>query len=161
MIPAGQGHRPRLQRICSRRPVGRRDLRMKHSSLSRFAQRSGLQWIVALRICTSPAVFAEIKASDCARAAKYLRNQARQCDAGNANGRTFLSITQMVGLATDDGAIFSGTKSFWELRHWRLCKRAPPCLDSTIRCRTRLPSGRVTRGNRQSRFGIAQPNRRY
>src|SRR4029077_11808411 len=63
----------------------------------------------------------------------------------------FLSIMQTVDLRTDDGRSLAGQKTFGELRRWRLCKRA--CLDSTIQCRTRLPSGRMIRANRRSQFG--------
>src|SRR5258707_1099056 len=63
----------------------------------------------------------------------------------------FLSIMQTVGLRTDDGRSLAGQKVFGELQRSRLCKRA--CLDSTIRYRIRSPSGKVIRGNRQSRFG--------
>src|SRR6476660_8822962 len=69
----------------------------------------------------------------------------------------FLSIMQTVDLRTVDGRSLAGQKAFGELRRLRLCRRA--CLDSTIRCRTRLPSGRVIRANRRSRFGncLAKP----
>src|SRR4029077_21279174 len=63
----------------------------------------------------------------------------------------FLSITQTLGLRTDDGRSLAGPKVFGALQRWRLCKRA--CLDSTIRYRTRSPSGRVIRANRRLRFG--------
>src|SRR6266404_7692212 len=63
----------------------------------------------------------------------------------------FLSITQTVDLRTDGGQSLAGPKVFGELQRSPLCKRA--CLDSTIRCRTRSPSGRVIRANRRSRFG--------
>src|SRR6266550_8631915 len=63
----------------------------------------------------------------------------------------FLSITQTVGLRTDGGQSLAGPKVFGELQRSRLCERA--CLDSTIRCQTRSPSGRVIRANRRSRFG--------
>ena len=63
----------------------------------------------------------------------------------------FSSTTQTVGLRTYDGRSLAGQKIFGDLQRWRLCKRA--FLDSTIRCRTRSPSGRVIRANRRSRFG--------
>src|SRR4029077_1992908 len=69
----------------------------------------------------------------------------------------FLSITQTVGLRTDDGQSLAGQKVFGGLRRSRLCKRA--CSNSTIRCRTQSPSGKVIRGNHRSRFGncLAKP----
>src|SRR4026207_1208511 len=63
----------------------------------------------------------------------------------------FLSITQTVDLRTDDGRSLAGQKVFGELQRWRLYERA--CLDSTIRCRPRSPSGRVIRANRRSPVG--------
>src|SRR6267378_7159657 len=62
----------------------------------------------------------------------------------------FSNIMQTVDLRTDDGRSLAGPKIFGELQRSWLCKKA--CLDSTIRCRTRLPSGRVIRANRRSRF---------
>src|SRR4029077_19393031 len=63
----------------------------------------------------------------------------------------FLSIMQTVGLRIDDGQSLAEPKVFGELQRWRLCKKA--CLDSTIQCLIRSPSGRVIRANRRSRFG--------
>ena len=60
-------------------------------------------------------------------------------------------------LQTGDGRSLAGQKVFGELPRSRLCKRA--CLDSTIRCRTRSPNGKVIRGNHRSRSGncLAKP----
>src|SRR6478752_1597260 len=63
----------------------------------------------------------------------------------------FSNITQTMDLRKDDGQSLAGQKVFGELQRSRLRKRA--CLDSTIRCRTRSPSGKVIRGNHRSRFG--------
>src|SRR6187402_1246526 len=69
----------------------------------------------------------------------------------------FSSITQTTDLRTSDGRSLAGQKVFGELQRSRLCKRA--CLDSTVRCRTRSPSGKVIRGNHISRSGnyLAKP----
>src|SRR6476659_9098911 len=65
--------------------------------------------------------------------------------------------TQAADLQTDDGRSLAGQKVFGELQRSWLCKRA--CLDSTIQCRTRSPSGKVIRGNQGSRFDncLAKP----
>src|SRR4051812_4371685 len=67
-------------------------------------------------------------------------------------GAQFSSITQMMGLQTDDGRSLAGLKVSGELPRSRLCKRA--CSGSTIRCRTRSPNGKMIR--RKSRITIRQ-----
>src|SRR5256886_13103568 len=112
-MPARRGRRPRLQRICSRRPVVRRDLAMKRSSLSRFAQRSGYSGLLLATFATSPAGFAEINPSNCARAAKYSESRRGSAMLVMENGRTIFEHYANGGSANRRWPIFSGTKSFW------------------------------------------------
>src|SRR2546430_3207784 len=112
-MPARRGRRPRLQRICSRRPVVRRDLAMKRSSLSRFAQRSGYSGLLLATFATSPAGFAEINPSNCARAAKYSESRRGSAMLVMQNGRTIFEHYANGGSANRRWPIFSGTKSFW------------------------------------------------
>jgi CubicO group peptidase (beta-lactamase class C family) len=110
-MPAGQGYRPRLQRICSHRPVG--DLRMNGSSRSRFAQRSGYIGFLFVLFALCPAVFSEISVSDCVRAAKYSESRRGTAVLVMQNGRTISEHYANGGSATRRWPIFSGTKSFW------------------------------------------------
>ena len=57
---------------------------MNGSSWSRFAQRSGYSGLLLVTFATSPAAFAEIKRIRLRARCKILREQAWQCDAGNA-----------------------------------------------------------------------------
>src|SRR5204863_786715 len=112
-MPAGRGHRPRLQRMCSRRPWGRRDLRMSGSSWSRFAQRSGYSGLLLATFATSPVASVEIKASDCASAAKYSESRRGTAVLVMQNGRTIFEHYANGDSPTRRWPIFSGTKSFW------------------------------------------------
>src|SRR5262245_51283614 len=112
-MPERPGHRPRLQRICSCRPVGDAVLRMKCSSLLRFPQRSGYSGLLLATFVTSPAAFAEIKSSDCARAAKYSESRRGSAMLVIQNGRTVFEHYANGGSANRRWPIFSGTKSFW------------------------------------------------
>ena len=114
---------------------------MNGSSWSRFAQRSGYSGFLLVTFALSPAAFSEISVSNCARAAKYSESRRGSAMLVMQNGRTIFEHYANGGSANRRWPIFSGTKSFWA------------CLDSTIRCRTRSPSGRVIRANRRSRFG--------
>jgi CubicO group peptidase (beta-lactamase class C family) len=86
---------------------------MKHSSLSRFAQRSGYSGLLLGIFATSPAALAEIKASDCARAAKYSEIRHGSAVLVMQNGRTIFEHYANGGSANRRWPIFSGTKSFW------------------------------------------------
>src|SRR5258707_13470312 len=86
---------------------------MKHPSLSRFARRSGYSGLLLATFATSPAVFAEIKASDCARAAKYSETRRGSAMLVIQNGRTIFEHYANGGSANRRWPIFSGTKSFW------------------------------------------------
>src|SRR6476646_6683679 len=80
---------------------------------SRFAQRSGYSGLLLVRVATSPAVFAEIKASDCANAAKYSESRRGSAMLVMQNGRTIFERYANDGYANRRWLIFSGTKSFW------------------------------------------------
>src|SRR5258707_13016704 len=86
---------------------------MKHPSLSRFARRSGYSGLLLATFATSPAVFAEIKASDCARAAKYSETRRGSAMLVMQNGRTIFEHYANGGSANRRWPIFSGTKGFW------------------------------------------------
>jgi CubicO group peptidase (beta-lactamase class C family) len=80
---------------------------------SRFAQRSGYIGLLLITFATSPAVFAEIKASDCANAAKYSESRRGSAVLVMQNGRTIFEHYANGGSANRRWPIFSGTKSFW------------------------------------------------
>src|SRR5215475_12892960 len=86
---------------------------MKCSSLLRFAQRSGYSGLLLATFATSPAAFAEIKASDCAQAAKYSESRRGSAMLVIQNGRTVFEHYANGGSANTRWPIFSGTKSFW------------------------------------------------
>ena len=138
-------------------------LRMKfalvdgHASPARETRALPVGFVTCAYCIVSQAAFAEINASDCERAAKYSESRRGSAVLVMQNGRTIFEHYANGGSANRRWPIFSGTKSFGELQRSRLCKRA--CLDSTIRCRTRSPSGKVIRGNHRSRFGncLAKP----
>src|SRR4029077_1760143 len=86
---------------------------MKNSSWSRFAQRSGYSGLLLATFATSPAAFAEIKASNCASAAKYSESRRGSGILVMQNGRTIFEHYANGGSANRRWPIFSGTKSFW------------------------------------------------
>src|SRR6516165_10891049 len=86
---------------------------MNGSSWSRFAQRSGYSGLFLVTFLTSPAAFAEIKASDCARATKYSESRRGSAMLVMQNGRTIFEHYANGGSANRRWPIFSGTKSFW------------------------------------------------
>src|SRR5882757_7421817 len=107
---------------------------MKHSSLSRFAQRGGYSGLLLAIFATSPTALAEIKASDCARAAKYSEGRRGSAMLVMQNGRTILEHYANGGSANRRWPIFSGTKSFWGIAalaaaHERLFKLDDPVSD--------------------------------
>jgi CubicO group peptidase (beta-lactamase class C family) len=86
---------------------------MNGSLWLRFAQRSGYSGLLLVTFATSPAAFAEIKASDCARAAKYSESRRGSAMLVMQNGRTIFEHYANGGSANRRWPIFSGTKSFW------------------------------------------------
>jgi CubicO group peptidase (beta-lactamase class C family) len=85
---------------------------MNGSSWLRFAQRSGYSGFFLLMFATSSA-FAEIRASDCARAATYSESRRGVSMLVMQNGRTIFEHYANGGSASGRWPIFSGTKSFW------------------------------------------------
>jgi CubicO group peptidase (beta-lactamase class C family) len=114
-MPAGQGHRPRLQRNNSPVAVacGRLHLHMNGSSWLRSAERSGYSGILLAAFLTSTSTFAEIQVADCARAAKYSESKRGVSMLVMQNGRTIFEHYANGGSASGRWPIFSGTKSFW------------------------------------------------
>src|SRR4029079_7703338 len=86
---------------------------MNGSSWSRFAQRSGYSGLFLVTFLTSPAALAEIKASDCERAAKYSEGRRGSAMLVMQNGRTIFEHYANGGSPNRRWPIFSGTKSFW------------------------------------------------
>ncbi|HAF03632.1 MAG TPA: hypothetical protein DCG89_07530, partial [Spartobacteria bacterium] len=86
---------------------------MKISSASRFAERSVYIAIFALFTATSTIAFSELRAADCARAAKYSESQRGISMLVMQNGRTVFEHYANGGSPEGKWPIFSGTKSFW------------------------------------------------
>jgi CubicO group peptidase (beta-lactamase class C family) len=86
---------------------------MRCWSWSRFAQRNGYSGLLLVTFATSSAAFADIKASDCANAAKYSENRRGSAILVMQNGRTIFEHYANGGSANRRWPIFSGTKSFW------------------------------------------------
>lgn len=108
---------------------------MKCWSWSRFAQRSGYSGLLLATFAMSPAAFAEIKASDCANAAKYSESRRGSAMLVMQNGRTIFEHYVNGGSASSRWPIFSGTKSFWGIAalaaaHDGLFKLDDPAADT-------------------------------
>src|SRR6266566_4674046 len=86
---------------------------MNGSSWLRFAQRSGCSGFLILTLATSTSAQAEIRATDCARAAKYSESKRGVSILVMQNGRTIFEHYANGGSARGRWPIFSGTKSFW------------------------------------------------
>src|ERR1041385_5106841 len=86
---------------------------MNRSSSLRFAQRSGYSGFTLALVLISNSAFAEIKPSDCARAAKYSESRRGSAVLVIQNGRTIFEHYANGGSASGRWPIFSGTKSFW------------------------------------------------
>src|SRR6266542_1981847 len=86
---------------------------MSGSSWLRFAQRSGYRGLFLLTFATSPSIVAEIRPSDCARAAKYSEGLRGVSMLVMQSGRTIFEHYANGGSARGRWPIFSGTKSFW------------------------------------------------
>ncbi len=86
---------------------------MNGSSWLRFAQRSGYSGLFFVTFATSPSAVAEIRATDCARAAKYSESKRGVSMLVMQNGRTIFEHYANGGSAGGRWPIFSGTKSFW------------------------------------------------
>jgi CubicO group peptidase (beta-lactamase class C family) len=86
---------------------------MNGSLWLRFAQRSGYSALLAVTIGAAQVTFAEIRPSDCARAAKYSESRRGSAILVLQNGRTIFEHYANGGSANRRWPIFSGTKSFW------------------------------------------------
>ncbi len=86
---------------------------MNSSSWLHFAQRSGYSGLLLVTFATSLAASAEIKALDCARAAKYSESRRGSAVLVMQNGRTIFEHYANGGSGSRRWPIFSGTKSFW------------------------------------------------
>src|ERR1041385_6622724 len=86
---------------------------MNRSSSLRFAQRSGYSGFTLALVLISNSAFAEIKPSDCARAAKYSESRRGSAVLVMQNGRTIFEHYANGGSASGRWPIFSGKKSFW------------------------------------------------
>ena len=86
---------------------------MRYWSWTRFAQRSGYSGLLLVTFATSSAVLAEIRAADCARAAKYSENRRGSAILVTQNGLTIFEHYANGGSGNRRWPIFSGTKSFW------------------------------------------------
>src|SRR5213596_2344062 len=86
---------------------------MNGSSWLRFAQRSGCSGFLILTLATSTSAQAEIRATDCARAAKYSESKRGVSMLVMQNSRTIFEHYANGGSAGGRWPIFSGTKSFW------------------------------------------------
>src|SRR5438046_7394375 len=123
---------------------------MNGSSWLRFAQRSGYSGLLLITFAISPTALAEIRPSDCARAAKYSESKRGDSMLVMQNGRTIFEHYANGGSAGGRWPIFSGTKSFWGMA--ALAAAHDGLLDSMISSQTRSPNGKATRANRESRF---------
>ncbi len=88
---------------------------MNRLQWSRFAQRSGYSAIFALAFLRSTIAFAEIRESDCARAAKYSDSKRGFSMLVMQNGHTVFEHYANGGMTDGRWPIFSGTKSFWAI----------------------------------------------
>src|SRR5213596_2419503 len=86
---------------------------MNGLSYLRFAQRSGYSGLFLLAFAASTSAGAEIRAADCARAAKYSESKRGASMLVMQNGRTIFEHYANGGSARGRWPIFSGTKSFW------------------------------------------------
>ena len=86
---------------------------MNGSLWLRFARPSGYSVLLLVTFATSPDASAEIKASDCARAAKYSESRRGSAVLVMQNGRTVFEHYANGGSANRGWPILSGTKSFW------------------------------------------------
>src|SRR5690242_2921185 len=86
---------------------------MNGSSWLRFAERSGCGGMLIVTLATSTPALAEIRAGDCARAAKYSESRHGVSALVMQSGRTIFEHYANGGSPRGRWPIFSGTKSFW------------------------------------------------
>jgi CubicO group peptidase (beta-lactamase class C family) len=86
---------------------------MNGLSWLRVAKRSGYSGLFLVTFTTLPSALGEIRASDCARAAKYSESKRGVSMLVMQNGRTIFEHYANGGSVGGRWPIFSGTKSFW------------------------------------------------
>src|SRR5213594_3235703 len=86
---------------------------MSGSSWLHFAQRNGYRGLFLLTFATSPSILAEIRPTDCARAARYSESERGVSMLVMQNGHTIFEHYANGGSARGRWPIFSGTKNFW------------------------------------------------
>jgi CubicO group peptidase (beta-lactamase class C family) len=86
---------------------------MNGSSWLRFAERSGCGGMLIVTLATSTPALAEIRAGDCARAAKYSESRHGVSALVMQSGRTIFEHYANGGSPRGRWPIFSGTKTFW------------------------------------------------
>jgi CubicO group peptidase (beta-lactamase class C family) len=121
---------------------------MNGSSWLRFAQRSGYSGFFFLTFATSSA-FAEIRASDCARAATYSESKRGVSMLVMQNGRTIFEHYANGGSTRGRWPIFSGTKSFWGIAalaavHGGLLRLDDPVSDTITEWKSDLRKSQIT-----------------
>jgi CubicO group peptidase (beta-lactamase class C family) len=122
---------------------------MNRSSWLRFAQRSGYSGLFLVTFATSPSVVGEIRASDCARAAKYSESNRGVSMLVLQKGRTVFEHYANGGSAGGRWPIFSGTKSFWGIAalaavHEGLLKLDDPVADTITEWKGDPRKSRIT-----------------
>ena len=122
---------------------------MNRSSWLRFAQRSGYSGLFLVTFATSPSVVGEIRASDCARAAKYSESNRGVSMLVLQKGRTVFEHYANGGSAGGRWPIFSGTKSFWGIAalaavHDGLLKLDDPVADTITEWKGDPRKSRIT-----------------
>jgi CubicO group peptidase (beta-lactamase class C family) len=86
---------------------------MPNRSALRLAKRGVYSIVLAVALLTPALAFAEIRPSDCARAARYSESERGVSMLVMQNGRTIFEHYANGGSAHERWPIFSGTKSFW------------------------------------------------
>ena len=122
---------------------------MNRSSWLRFAQRSGYSGLFLVTFATSPSAVGEIRASDCARAAKYSESNRGVSMLVLQKGRTVFEHYANGGSAGGRWPIFSGTKSFWGIAalaavHDGLLKLDDPVADTITEWKGDPRKSRIT-----------------
>jgi CubicO group peptidase (beta-lactamase class C family) len=124
-------------------------MRMNSSSWLRFAKLSGYSGLFLVTITALPSAIAEIRATDCARAAKYSESKRGISMLVMQNGRTIFEHYANGGSAGGRWPIFSGTKSFWGIAalaaaHDGLLRLDEPVADTIAEWKSDRRKSRIT-----------------
>ena len=122
---------------------------MNSSSWLRFAQRSSYSALLIATLGAVHVTFAELKPTDCARAAKYSESKRGKALLVLQNGRTVFEHYANGGSASQRWPIFSGTKSFWGIAalaavHDGLFKLDDPVSDTITEWKTDPRKSQIT-----------------